>query len=168
MVMDTETRGARMLTRSILTTVVALAFAAALAACGGNDEAEPSGAPADDAEQVVVALHEQSGSGQTGTMTLEPAGEGRTRVVLEVTQADVPQPAHIHAGSCANLDPAPAYGLPNVVDGRSESTVEASIDELVEGEFAVNVHRSDGDLETYVACGDIDGDADASADPRDY
>jgi hypothetical protein len=144
-------------------TILALVLALALAACGGDDDASEPAPPGDaagaedDAEtrSVVVDLHEQSESGQTGTMTLEPAGESRTRVVLEVANNEVSQPAHIHAGSCENLDPAPAHGLPNVVDGRSETTVDASLDELVEGDFAVNVHRSDDDLETYVACGDI-------------
>jgi hypothetical protein len=153
--------------RYALPIALAASFLLALAGCGGDDDDGGAAAPADagGGDRVVVELHEQNGSGQSGTMTLEPAGDGRTRVVLEVAGGEPSQPAHIHPGSCANLDPAPAYGLPNVVDGRSESTVDASVDELLAGELAVNVHRSDDDLETYVACGDIDGDGGTTSSP---
>ncbi|RXL50664.1 hypothetical protein EO238_34255, partial [Citrobacter sp. AAK_AS5] len=66
----------------------------------------------------------QSNSGQTGTATLEPAGEG-TKVVIELANvpAGVAQPAHIHRGTCDNLDKAPRWNLKAVRDGRSVTLV---------------------------------------------
>ena len=47
------------------------------------------------------------------------------------------------------------YALENVVDGRSETTVSAPLEELQDEPYAINVHRSGADLKTYVACGDV-------------
>jgi hypothetical protein len=134
--------------RLLLVAVLAMGLAAG---CGGDDDEEAG------AGEVSVELAEQSGSGQTGTATLTAEGD-QTHVVLEVDDQPSPsQPAHIHPGTCANLDPAPAYPLPNVEDGRSEATVDATLDELTAGEFAINVHHSPEDAGTYTACGDIEG-----------
>lgn len=136
------------MTKTLLLTAL---LALGLAACdGGGEEAAGEG-------EVTVELSEQSGSGQTGTATLTAEGD-QTRVVVDVSDPVSPsQPAHIHAGTCANLDPAPAFGLPNVQDGNSETTVDVSLDELTGGEYAINLHMSDEDAGTYVSCGDIAG-----------
>ena len=59
-------------------------------------------------------------------------------------------------GSCENLDPQPAYGLENVVDGKSTTEVNVAIEDLVDKGFAVNVHKSADEAQVYVACGDIE------------
>lgn len=130
--------------------VLAAALALLVAACGGDDEEEAAGGG-----EVTVELTEQNGSGQTGTATLTEA-DGSTTVVVELSNApDVPQPAHIHPGSCADLDPTPAYGLENLEGGSSESTVETTLEELQLGGYAINVHKSGEEADVYVACGDI-------------
>ncbi len=138
------------------TLVVVLSLAAlmlALSACGGGEgesEEEAGG------KTVVVELGEQNRSGQNGMATLTPVGEGSTKVSLELENPPMEtQPAHIHPGRCDDLNPQPAHALMNVEGGKSETTVEAPLDELTEGEFAINVHKSEKDLETYVACGGI-------------
>jgi hypothetical protein len=140
--------------------ILAAALALAAAGCGsdGDDGAEDSAAGS---EGVTVDLAEQNGSGETGTTTLEPAGEGMRRLVLSVEGAPAnPQPAHIHSGSCAELGDV-VHGLENVTDGSSETTVEASVDELTAGGFAINVHKSEDEIQTYVACGDLGGEAES-------
>lgn len=128
--------------------VIALA-AVALAACGDDDDA----AGGDD---VTVELAEFDGSGQTGTATLTADGE-QTRVVIAVdSPLSDSQPAHIHEGTCDDLTPEPAYGLPNVAAGSSDSTVDVSLDTLTDGDYAINLHMSDDDLATYTSCGEID------------
>lgn len=118
--------------------------------CGGDDEPAAG-------ETVQVELTEQNGSGQSGTATLEPAGDGMTRVVLELSNApDNPQPVHIHSGTCEELGDV-VYPLTNLQEGMSDTTVEASLDELQSGDFAVNAHESEENIQTYVACGDIPG-----------
>ncbi|WP_317995997.1 hypothetical protein [Vulcanimicrobium alpinum] len=104
----------------------------------------------------VYAIATQNASGELGTVTLTPIGD-KTRVVVALANAptDVPQPAHIHEGSCAKLNPKPKYPLVVVVDGTSTSMVDVPIAQLIGGGFAVNVHKSTTDIPTYVACGDL-------------
>jgi hypothetical protein len=138
-----------MTTKTVFTTMLALAaLTLAVAACGGE-------AVAGD-DSVKVSLGELTGSGQSGSATLTPAGDGRTRVVVEVGSAPRhSQPAHIHPGTCADLDPLPAYPLTPLSGGASQTTVAASIDDLRGGAFAINVHLSEEEIRTSVACGDI-------------
>jgi hypothetical protein len=137
------------MTRTVFATMLALAaLTLALAACGGD-------AVAGD-DSVRVSLGELTGSGQSGSATLTPAGDGRTRVVIEVgSPPRHAQPAHIHPGTCGDLDPLPAYPLTPLQSGGSETTVSASLDDLRTGAFAVNVHLSEEEIRTSVACGDI-------------
>ncbi|MBD5657194.1 MAG: hypothetical protein IAI50_18740 [Candidatus Eremiobacteraeota bacterium] len=99
----------------------------------------------------------QNGSGETGTVSLASAvaGKGTTvTIALKGAPADA-QPAHIHTGSCAKLDPSPKYPLKSVTDGKSMTTVDVPMDKLIAGGFAVNVHKSTSDIKTYVACADL-------------
>jgi hypothetical protein len=109
------------------------------------------------ADSASVKLQPQSNSGESGTATLTKAGDNQTKVVLEVTggPAGVSQPVHIHKGTCANLDPKPAYPLSPVVNGKSETTVNASLDSLQKGGYAINGHKSAQEAKTYVFCGNI-------------
>ena len=105
---------------------------------------------------MTVSLGEQNGSTQSGEATLTRVDDSTTHVVLSIGGGgSTPQPAHIHKGSCAQLDPTPEYPLEDVVDGESSTHVNVSLDELRDGEFAINVHKSAAALQTYVACGDI-------------
>jgi len=115
--------------------------------------ADDMGAMKTDAKTYKFAA--QNDSGETGTVTLKPDGDSTT-VTIALTGAPAgPQPAHIHPGTCAKLDPAPKFPLSNVVDGKSTTTVKESISKLTAGGFAVNVHKSTDDLKTYVACADL-------------
>jgi opacity protein-like surface antigen len=117
---------------------------------------EPSSSTMASAAAVTVPIKAQNGSGQTGTATLTQTGDDILVVIdLKGTGSDA-EPAHIHPGTCAKLNPAPKYPLANVVDGKSTSTVKGvKITDLQTGGFAINVHKSTSDLATYVACGDI-------------
>jgi len=108
------------------------------------------------ADSVTVPLGPQSGSGESGTATLTKEG-ARTKVVLSVQNAQGTQPVHIHKGTCANLDPKPLYPLSPVTNGKSETVVNASLDDLQKGQYAINGHKSAQEAKTYVFCGDIKG-----------
>src|SRR4030081_254172 len=60
---------------------------------------------------VRVSLIDENGSGEDGSAQLTDMGDGTTRVELLMLNAPdgSNQPAHIHKGTCATLDPAPAY-----------------------------------------------------------
>lgn len=129
--------------RSIQSIGIAAALLLAAAATSAADKA------------VTVPIKAQNGSGETGSATLTPQGD-KTKV--EVTLSGAPasaQPAHIHEGSCAKLDPKPKYPLENVTDGKSSTVLPVSVSALTAGGYAINVHKSAEDLKTYVACGDI-------------
>jgi hypothetical protein len=111
----------------------------------------------DNAGGRVYAMNALNGSGEHGTVALKPRG---SRTVVEIHLIDAPasmQPAHIHAGSCARLNPTPKYPLTPLVDGISETTVNEPISVLTGGGLAVNVHKSASALKVYVACGDLSG-----------
>ena len=86
-------------------------------------------------------------------------------------------PAHIHAGTCEELGdvvfplndvapldaeatPAasPAAGAGDVV-AESITEVEASLDDILATEHAINVHESAENIQNYIACGDLTGPA---------
>lgn len=103
-----------------------------------------------------VALSAQNNSNESGTATLK---ETDRKVVVSLSVTGEPkgaiQPAHIHLGSCPNPG-AVKYPLTNVVDGKSETTLNVTMDQL-RGELplAINVHKSAAQSKVYVSCGDL-------------
>lgn len=95
-------------------------------------------------------------------------------------EAPQPHPAHIHEGSCEELgdvvypledvsgEPvsgtegatpeSQAEGQPGDVIARSRTQVDASLDDILSGEHAVNVHKSAEEIDVYVACGNVEGE----------
>jgi LPXTG-motif cell wall-anchored protein len=69
--------------------------------------------------------------------------------------AGVPQPLHIHEGTCANLVARPTYPLTSAVDGVSVTEIDATLESLQNGNFAINGHKSAEEASVYVFCGDI-------------
>jgi hypothetical protein len=151
-------------------TFAALALAIlifAVPACGGEDIQEVATEVTDTEsavdtgealleEALTFDLEEQNDSGISGTATITPTGTDEFDVLIELAGADAgPQPAHIHPGTCAELDPTPKYPLTNVENGRSETTVQASPLDLISEDLAINVHKSETEAGIYVACGDL-------------
>lgn len=141
--------------RVVITIVAAALTVLTVAGCGGGDDGGDDGGEAG-AGEVVVDLAEVEGSGQTGTATLTPEGNS-TRVLILIDGEGVSgnQPAHIHKGTCAELNPEPAFGLLEVQNSFSETTVDAPLASLQGGKYAINLHMSPQDLATYTSCGDI-------------
>src|SRR3989449_7958053 len=139
----------------LLAMLIAGIAAGGLAFAPQAQEAK-KGAKKPAAKSVTVRLGQQNKSGESGTARLTPDGD-KTKVVVNLKGAPkgVSQPAHVHEGTCAKLDPKPKYPLQNVVDGKSTSEVPVSVDALMSGSYAINVHKSADDIKTYVACGDI-------------
>jgi hypothetical protein len=105
---------------------------------------------------LKVTMQAQNGSKEDGTATLTQKGKN---VLVSIQLNNAPkeaQPAHIHPGTCAKLNPSPKYPLSNVVNGKSTTMINnVDLDKLMSGQFAINVHKSTKDLKTYVSCGDI-------------
>lgn len=148
-------------------------------ACGSEDDAEQAQSAttvvtetdetSDDLEEAIetvqeeledattIDLREQNGSGISGSATIAPTGTDEVRVTVTLSGGGggVARPAHIHEGSCADLNPTPKYPLENVVGGKSETTVRVAATDVLAGEFAINVHESEDNPGRYVACGDL-------------
>ena len=108
--------------------------------------------------EVVVQLDELNDSGVSGTATLTAVGDNQTRVVIDVQGATGDHPAHIHTGSCDDLNPNPLFPLNNVdATGKSDTTVDVGLTELTGGGFAINLHKSQQEIGVYIACGNIGG-----------
>jgi plastocyanin len=88
-------------------------------------------------------------------------------------------PAHVHLGTCEELDPNPAFSLTDVALASSQSGVEAdsaaaipversvtmvdaTLEDLRTGGYAINIHQSVEDIGTYIACGNLSGAIDES------
>src|SRR5215217_5067109 len=96
-------------------------------------------------------------------------------------------PAHIHSGTCetlgdvvyplndltapdmmgtpmAGMASTPMAGMDSAGKGQvvaqSTTTVEASLDDLLAAEHAINVHLSAEEIDVYIACGDVTGTPD--------
>jgi len=106
-------------------------------------------------ETVTVELEAVNNSGVSGKATLTPV-DNNTKVLINLTGAPegIAQPAHIHQGTCENLG-GPKYPLEAVKNGESETTVDVKLSDITTGDFAINVHKSEKEISTYVACGGI-------------
>ncbi len=127
-------------------SIAAMIILIAVALAGGCDAATPT---------RTISLRTLNDSGVTGTVSFSEVGDN-TGVKIDVDPAANPDmPAHIHPGTCDALTPQPKFPLENVVSGVSSTVVPATIDDLFAGNLAVNIHRSNDDLQTYTACVDI-------------
>ncbi len=105
---------------------------------------------------LKVQLYAQNRPGETGTATFEQIPGGVEVVVRMAGGQNGTQPIHIHTGSCANLNPIPAYTLTNIVHGSSTTTISGiDLGDLLKGNYVIDVHEGSADIEKYVACAAI-------------
>lgn len=91
--------------------------------------------------------------------------------------AAVGHPAHIHEGTCDDLNPSPAFPLADVTlpaddaatsapMGRmaerhevetSSTTVPVALEDLLAAPYGINIHQSAEQIDVYIACGEIAG-----------
>lgn len=116
-----------------------------------------------------------------GMLTLGIAGGVVAQDATETPATIVTHPAHIHKGTCAELDPNPAYPLNDVgprlndddelpaaedikgsltaaaVEYSETGDIDVNFDDLFTEAHAINVHESAQNIQNYIACGDIGG-----------
>src|SRR3989304_4558690 len=113
-------------------------------------------APSPTPQVLTLVLNELADSGENGTATIKEV-DGKVVVSVELTgqPVDTIQPMHIHKGACPGVGDV-LYPLTNAVLGRSETTLEVTMDELlVQAPIAINVHKSANQPQIYFSCGDI-------------
>lgn len=108
--------------------------------------------------QLVIKLNPTDpDSGIFGSTATLTEVDGKTIVTLDLknTPAGSNEPAHIHVGSC----PTPGdvkYPLTNAVDGKSETTLAVTLDQLIAAKpLAINVHKSPQEVAIYLYCGNL-------------
>ena len=99
---------------------------------------------------------------------LVPAGRAQTPVADTEAEA---HPAHIHSGTCDQLGDV-VYPLADVTYPTGEQMgtagghevkisevnhIDVPLQDLLDGEYAINVHLSAEEIGTYIACGNIGG-----------
>ena len=114
-------------------------------------------------KSITIELDAQNNSKENGIATIVTTDRG-SKVTIDLQNAPATaQPAHIHLGSC----PMPGgikYPLVSLVNGHSETMINATVEQLIaQAPLAINVHRSQTNLNAYVACGDIASTTKASA-----
>lgn len=104
-----------------------------------------------------VNMGEQNASKQNGTATVKDVGGGvQVKVSVYNEPKTAKEPAHIHKGTCAKLDPAPWKPLKDIVGGTSVTIIKGvTVAELKKAHYAINVHQSAANLTRYVSCGDL-------------
>jgi hypothetical protein len=123
----------------------------------GTPAETPVASPAADAPRIELEFTELNDSGVSGTATLYENGD-RTIVELDLEGTGEDHPAHIHEGTCDDIAPQPAYNLANVgEDGTSTSLVDAPLQELIDGDYVIDLHRAPNELGTLIVCAAIEG-----------
>jgi hypothetical protein len=112
------------------------------------------------AKQAKVILAELNESGVSGVASLVAKGD-QTQVSMSVIGVLGDNPTHIHQGTCKDLDPNPQYPLTNIVlpsstlTGVSDTLVDAPLSDLLATPHLILIHKSQKDIGTYLACGNI-------------
>jgi hypothetical protein len=109
------------------------------------------------AHAMTINLTAQNNSKQDGQAFLNDTSGGlKVKVQIKNEPAGASEPAHIHQGTCAKLNPAPWKPLSNVVNGLSVTTIPGlTIAGIKKAKYAINVHLSAANLAHYVSCGDL-------------
>jgi hypothetical protein len=110
-------------------------------------------------------MNSDNNSGQVGFAVITDRGARGFSVLVDTIAPEFgePQLAHIHGGSCGELDPIKAHlnplGATGCDAGRFCSTTDVKpeamkFSELSTGSWVINVHDA-RDVRLYVSCGEI-------------
>jgi hypothetical protein len=106
----------------------------------------------------TLLLLAENDSNQSGEANFIEMGN-KTKVAITIKNpTQLAQPAHIHSGFCPKVGEI-KYPLSNLVGGKSETVINVNFDQLKQQlPLGLNVHKSDAEMKTSVACGDLFGE----------
>ena len=124
---------------------------------GGSANPPTDTTPAPDttgAQPFMLTIGASTSSGVGGTAALTADGD-KTVVVIQLAGATGGHPATINSGSCKTRGSV-VFPLADVgADGYSETTINAKLDDILAKRYAINIHKSSKEIDTYIACGNI-------------
>lgn len=105
----------------------------------------------------TIKMGDLNDSKQEGKAVLKDTPGGlQVTITVEDEPKGASEPAHIHAGTCEKLNPAPWKPLSNIVGGNSVTTLKGvTLAMIKKGQYAINGHESAKNLKKYVTCGDL-------------
>ncbi len=106
---------------------------------------------------TTITLNAENNSGETGTAVLTDLGNNQVKVDVTVSgePAGASQPMHIHNGQCGPNLGGVALPLTPLVNGKSTTTVNASLASILDGNHAINGHKSAQEVNVFVFCGNL-------------
>jgi hypothetical protein len=130
----------------------------ALSACGGDSGGGGAADGGVAGSNAAVDMTGYNNSNEFGTASLFAEDGDQTRVLLDTEgpfDREFEQPVAIYKGTCPNPSGKPAYKLNVLTDGFSETTIDASLDDLQNGGYIIVVNKSASD-DTVTQCGTIE------------
>lgn len=107
-------------------------------------------------KSMTIVMKALNGSGEDGTAVLTQTANDVKIVISLKNGPAIDQPTHIHAGTCASINPSPEFPLASTNAGKSTYVLHGeTLDFLTSHPYAINIHKSTSDLPTYVSCGNI-------------
>lgn len=108
-------------------------------------------------EERVVEIGELNESGVSGDATLIDNGDGTLNVDVLLTGESASHPMHIHEGTCVSPGDIVIPLAETDSNGGSVTTIAYLFSDLSEmGPLAIVVHRSENDMASFIACGNVD------------
>lgn len=106
-------------------------------------------------DEIIVPITELNSSGVSGDATLTDNGDGTTTVDVLVDGATGDHPIHLHAGTCEELGDVVVPLTDVDADGSSITDVPLDLATIQSAQHSINIHLSEEEIATYVACGAI-------------
>jgi len=109
---------------------------------------------------IVFPLNDLTAPGMAGTPT---AGMGMDASPMAGMDMDATPAAGMDMDATPaagmDMDASPMAGMTGMgeVVAESTTTIEASLDDILAAEHAINVHESAENIQNYIACGDLTG-----------
>lgn len=109
------------------------------------------------ADMVKIDLVAQNASDQSGEATIESV-EGGVKLSIDLGNAvaGTNQPANIYTGSCEDVNGSPIYPLTGLVDGKSETMIAATLEDIKTSPNPLSIRIFKSETENIaVSCGNF-------------
>lgn len=101
-------------------------------------------------------LREFNDSGVSGTAILTAQGQATIISIILTGDAIIGgHIAHLHTGTCATPGDYTYTLNPIGADGRSETVVNLPFEEMISGQYMINVHPSEANWDAWMVCGEL-------------